>query len=231
MSRPQALMAIAALAALLAAPVQAGSLFGGHVVHEDEGSPMVTGSGKRVTQARNVSGFDSIQAKSAIELEITVGPQASTSIEFDDNLIQDITTEVRGKTLLIDSKGSWTAAKDPNVRITLPALNALSNEGSGEVSISGLDGGDLALRLIGSADIHAKGHVASLGVLLNGSGDLHLYDLSADTVKVRLNGSGDVEVTANKTLEAAIYGSGDIDYRGNAVVTRQVYGSGSIEKK
>ncbi len=231
MPRPQALLATAALAALLAAPAYAGSLFGGQVVHQEDNSPMVTGSGKRVTQTRNVSGFDSIQAKSAIELEVTVGPQASASIEFDDNLIQAITTEVRGKTLLIDSKGSWSAGKDPHVRITLPSLNALSNEGSGEVSITGLDGGDLALRLIGSADIHAKGHVASLGVLLNGSGDLHLYDLSADTVKVRLNGSGDVEVTANKTLEAAVYGSGDIDYRGNATVTQQVYGSGSIEKK
>ena len=231
MPRPQSLMAIAALAALLLAPAQAASLFGGHVVHEEDGSPMVTGSGKRVTQARSVSGFDSIQARSAIELEISVGPQASASVEFDDNLIQAITTEVHGKTLLIDSKGSWTAERDPHVRITLPALNALSNEGNGEVSISGFNGGDFALRLTGSADIHAKGHLASLGVLLNGSGDLHLYDLAADSVKVRLNGSGDVEVTANKTLEAAIYGSGDIDYRGNATVTQQVYGNGSIEKK
>lgn len=219
------------IAALLAIPAQAASLFGGHVVHDEDGSPMVTGSGKRVTQARQVAGFDSIQSKSAVELDITVGPQTSASVEFDDNLVQDITTEVHGKTLLIDSKGSWTADKDPHVRITLPALNALSSEGSGEASITGLNGGDLALRLVGSADIRAKGHVASLSVLLNGSGDLRLYDLPADTVKLRLNGSGDIEVTANKTLEAAVYGSGDIKYRGNAAVTQQVYGSGSIEKK
>lgn len=227
---PITALTIALCAALTCGGAAAGSLLGGRSVHSGDG-PVVAGSGQVVTQVRQLPAFDAIQAKSAIDVEVHIGPHAAVTVEFDDNLQKQISTEVQGKTLLIDTHGSWSADHDPKVRVTVPVLTALATEGSGSMLVDGLNGGDFALRLVGSGNIDASGKVASLGVLLNGSGDMNLAHLEAANARVRLNGSGDVHVNAGRTLEAAVYGTGDIHYRGGATVSSHIYGTGSIEKE
>ena len=219
------------LAPLLLAPAHAGSPLGGHSFITIGDGPIVTGSGHVVSQARQPGGFDAVQTKGAIDLDIAIGAQAAVTVDMDDNLQDLIRTEVHGGTLIIDSKGSWTADHDPRVHITVPALSAVAMEGSGATILKGLNGGDLALRIAGSGDIDAEGRVASLDVLVNGSGDAKLGALQTDSARVRVNGSGDVTVNVAQTLEASVYGSGDIRYRGNAKVSSHIYGSGMVEKK
>ena len=221
------LAALLLLAIPLAAPAQAGQ----HSSLTIGDGPVITGSGNVVSQSRQTGSFDAVQTKGAVDLDIVIGSQIAVVVEMDDNLQDLMRTEVHGRTLVIDSKGSWTADHDPHVRITLPALSALAMEGSGGAMLKGLNGGDLALRIAGSGDIDASGHVASLGVLLNGSGDARLGTLQADTAKVRINGSGDVTVNATQTLDASVYGNGDIRYRGNPRVSSHVYGNGTVEKQ
>lgn len=215
---------------LLAASAQAAPLLGGHSVHAGEG-PVVDGSGHVVAQARPLAGFEAVEMKSAIDVDIRIGPQTAVTVEFDDNLQPQIRTGLRGKTLLIDSQGSWSSDHDPKVHITLPALGAVASSGSGALRLEGLDGGDLALRLGGSGDMEASGRAATLALLLNGSGDMKLYGLRAANAKVRLNGTGDMELSVSGKLEAAIYGTGDVRYRGDAQVKSQLYGTGAVEKK
>ena len=219
------------LAPLLLAPAHAASPFGGHSSITLGDGPVITGSGHVVSQARQPGSFDAVQTKGAIDLDIAIGAQTAVTVDIDDNLQDLIRTEVHGGTLVIDSKGSWTADHDPRVHITVPALSALAMEGSGGTVLKGLNGGDLALRIAGSGDIDADGHVASLDVLVNGSGDAKLGTLQTDSARVRINGSGDVMVNVAQSLEASVYGSGDVRYRGNARVSSHVYGSGSVEKK
>lgn len=231
MPHPSIFSSVSILAiALWAAPALAGSLLGGHSVHTGEG-PMLAGSGHVISQARQLGGFDAVQTGSAIEVDVAVGPRAGVTVEFDDNLQQQISTGLRGKTLVIDSRGSWTSGEDPHVHVTLPALSALAVQGSGGATIRGLKGGDLALRLAGSGDIEASGSVDNLSALLNGSGDMRLARLQAGSAKVRLNGSGDVRLNASRTLEAGVYGTGDVRYSGGATVSSHVYGTGSVEKE
>lgn len=214
-------------AALLAGPAQAGQ----HASLTLGDGPVVAGSGNIVSQSRQTGAFDSVQTKGAVDLDIVIGAQTAVAVDMDDNLQALIRTEVHGRTLLIDSKGSWSADRDPHVRIVLPALSAVDMEGSGNAALKGLNGGELALRVDGSGDIDASGHVASLAVLVNGSGDARLGPLRADTAEVRINGSGNVTVNAVRTLEASIYGSGDIHYRGDPKVTSRLHGNGSVEKQ
>jgi hypothetical protein len=224
----QPLITLAALSlALLATPARAGE----HSSFTLGDGPMIAGSGKVVSQSRQTGAFDSVQTKGAVDLDIVIGAQTAVAVDMDDNLQTLIRTEVHGKTLVIDSKGSWSSDHDPHVRIVLPALSAVDMEGSGNAMLKGLNGGELALRVDGSGDIDASGHVASLAVLLNGSGDARLGPLQADTAKVRINGSGDVTINAAQTLEASVYGSGDVHYRGNPSVSSHVHGSGSVEKQ
>ena len=74
--------------------------------------------------------------------------------------------------------------------------------------------------------------LAHTGALLFGSGNVGLKSLVADDVSVRIAGSGDAKVTANKALGVSIAGSGDVEYSGNATAIRtSVAGSGRIVKR
>ena len=53
--------------------------------------------------------------------------------------------------------------------------------------------------------------------------------MKAKDVEAKVNGSGDVEVYASKSLYARVSGSGDIDYKGNpANVDKKTSGSGDV---
>jgi hypothetical protein len=193
--------------------------------------PAIIGSGHVVSQPRALSGFDAVQTLGSVDLDIEIGAQTAVTVDMDDNLQGQIRTQVQGTTLVIDSKGNWTSRHEPRVSITLPALSAVSVQGSGGTVLKGLKGGELALRIGGSGDIDAQGRVERLVVLIDGSGDARLGGLKADRVQARVNGSGDITVYAGRTLQATISGSGDIRYRGDAEVTSRVTGSGTVEKE
>jgi hypothetical protein len=51
-------------------------------------------------------------------------------------------------------------------------------------------------------------------------------------VTVSIAGSGDANVTANKTLSVSIAGSGDVVYGGSgALVKNSIVGSGSVKQR
>jgi len=218
--------ALAALALTAAAPASAGTV--DDIVHDLMG-PKVVGSGVIKTQTRKLDGFDVIESKGSMDLDIKLGSEYSVVVEADDNLFDVIRTEVRGSALVVDTKGSWTSRHDTVVHVTLPRLMALGLQGSGDVRIHDYSGDQLGVKIQGSGDIVANGRTAKLHLVIQGSGDADFSKLSADEVKVRVDGSGDAKVNAAQSIEATIHGSGDVTWSGGASkVDSQVYGSGEL---
>ncbi len=217
---------LATLALAAALPASAGTV--DEIVHDLMG-PRVVGSGVIKTQARKLDDFDVIESKGSMDLDVKLGSEYSVVVEADDNLFDVIRTEVHGRSLVVDSKGSWTSKHDTVVHVTLPKLMALGLQGSGDVRIHDYSGDHLGVKIQGSGDIVANGHTAKLHVVIQGSGDADFSKLPADEVKVRVDGSGDAEVNAAKSIEATIHGSGDVTWSGSAKdVDSQVYGSGEL---
>lgn len=62
-----------------------------------------------------------------------------------------------------------------------------------------------------------------------GSGSVLADRIEAETVKVRIAGSGDAKVHATKSLDVSIAGSGDVSYKGNPTkITQDIAGSGKV---
>jgi hypothetical protein len=230
MSLKPVLAAAAALLLWSAAPAaSAGSVT--EIVH-DMLSPGVTGSGVVKTQPRSLEGFDVVESKGSIDLDIHIGPKFAVTVEADDNLFDLIRTEVHGDALVVDSKGSWSTRHDTVVHVTLPHLLALGIQGSGDAHISDYSGDKLGVKIQGSGDVSGSGHAEQLHLVIQGSGDADFGKLEAEEVKVRLDGSGDAKVRANKSIEATIHGSGDVSWSGDASeVNKQIYGSGELIRR
>jgi hypothetical protein len=70
-----------------------------------------------------------------------------------------------------------------------------------------------------------------VNIQISGSGNADCGDLISDDATVRISGSGDVKLNANRSVDGNISGSGNISYKGSATeVKKHVSGSGKVTK-
>ena len=190
------------------------------------------GSGNLETVSIDLKEFNRIQSAGSADIFVKIGGSQKIELTCDDNIIDNITMEVRGKRLIIESEGSFSVSKSPRIDITIPELESMSIAGSGDVEIRGLDGGEFTYSVSGSGDLTAEGKVDYLELRLSGSGDMDTRKLIAREVDCKIAGSGDIEVYAAESFNGSISGSGDITLYGDPkYVDRFVSGSGSIRKR
>jgi hypothetical protein len=189
------------------------------------------GSGKLETEERTVEPFTSIDMSIGADLIITIGSPQKLTVTIDDNLLDNIRTRVRGKTLEIESHGSFSTKKNCVIEITVPSLEEIDISGSGEITLKDLDAKEFTFDMSGSGSFEATGKVEQLFIELSGSGEIDTRDLMAQDVEVDISGSGSAVVYAANSLDGDITGSGNIRYINEPEhVSTRVTGSGSIDR-
>ena len=183
------------------------------------GFQIVTGSGKIVTETRDVSGFTSITLNGIGDVYVTQGQSASLTIEAEDNLVPYFETVVQGSTLTIGQKPEYTGTnlrptKPIKFTVTLPELAAVTLAGSGNFIIGDIQTtGDFKISLLGSGDITTGDlEAANVNINLAGSGDVTLGAVTADAVSSTTAGSGNIsyqKINAT-TVGLSILGSGNV---------------------
>ncbi|MHC5039812.1 MAG: head GIN domain-containing protein [Planctomycetota bacterium] len=181
-------------------------------------------------ESRSVEPFQAIELRGSGEIFVSVGSEPSIVVEIDDNLLELITTRVRKGRLVISNDKSFITGIGLTVTITLPKLEDVVILGSGNVQIWGLENEDFTVKIAGSGDVKAVGKSQSVKVRITGSGDADLSELAAKEADVKITGSGDALVNAKEKLRGAITGSGDIGFLGDPEVESHVVGSGEVQK-
>jgi hypothetical protein len=216
-------------------------------------SETIRGSGKIVTEPRDMRGIHGVDLKNSGDLSITQGSTESLTIEGDDNIIPHIRTEIDGDRLIIrtDRGISIRPSADLRYRLVVKDVNWVGLSGSGAVSSGPLRCADLTVRLSGSGEmkfdelmaenlrseisgsgsITLQGRVNSQSVRISGSGDYSAPNLESQSGEISISGSGDSTLWVRNSLSARISGSGDIDYFGSPQVEKRVSGSGGVTKK
>jgi hypothetical protein len=205
--------------------------------------------GNRATQTREISDVSAVVLATSGSLRISVGDEPSLTISAGEAVLERLTTEIDGETLVIDLPGPWGGNLGRiEYDLVLPALDTVSIPGSGEVTgelapadrltidISGsgdvrvdpVDVSDVAVTIAGSGSVTLEGRTSTLAVSIPGSGDFTGANLAAATAVVSISGSGEAGVNVTRTLDASISGSGEITYLGDPSVTSNVTGSGDI---
>ena len=208
-------------------------------------------------EKRNVSTFSEISLRIPAKLYITQGDVQSVEITAKSSTLEEIITEVRGRTLNIKFPNKsifWNNFKPGKIEIhiTVPDIDGLSVSGSGDIlakevksriidlAVSGsgnividdLKTKRVAAAVSGSGDITIKnGGVADeLTVAISGSGNVNAEGFEASDVSIRISGSGNCSVTSNGNIKGRVSGSGDVNYKGNPSLDFSVAGSGRVKK-
>ncbi len=214
---------------------------------EDE---FLRGRGDIVSRTRPVGTFDAVSAGGEFEIFLTQGPAEDLLLEGQDNVLSELSTQVRNNKLIIKyDKNRVKISKPVRIYITTPQLTALSISGSNTVrSLTDWQVNDFDLessgntnihltlkgaqsidtRVSGSADIELNGEAVNHDIDISGSGNIKAFDLTTKEADISVSGSGKCEVTVIDRLKATLSGSGRVRYKGSPTVSTKISGSGSV---
>lgn len=189
-----------------------------------------SGGAAVVSETRAVAAFNAVELAGANVVTISVGAPQSVVVRAHPDQLGLITTQSSGGTLVIANVPTQHAIKGPmSVSVTVPSLASVSISGSGVVNMTGIHAASLTVTLGGSGVVDASGTATRLNVSVPGSGYVDLGGLMSRDVQAAVSGSGQIVVTATRSLDASVSGSGVIHYSGNpAQLTKSVTGNGAI---
>ncbi len=196
----------------------------------------IRGSGRLVTETRNLPALTGIQLEGDAEVEISKGNVQSVTVSGYENLVPVFLTEVRNGVLILRFADPYYTVRHNNIRIVvvIPDISSIRSNGSGTIGVGNFLGSpNLKAAINGSGNIViSNSSFDKLNLTINGSGNIHAFAADAKEAEAEIHGSGNIELTCLQKIKAHIYGSGNIDYRGSATVT-DVYisGSGRVRKR
>jgi len=212
----------------------------------------INGEGNIVTQTLDLPTITSLGLGIHGEVYLAQGSRQSISIEAQQNIIDNIKQNVKGRNWNIEFDKNVKNCEPIKIYITMADLDELSIGGSGkilgqskfsnlnnlELSIGGsgdiildVEATDIETSIGGSGTIELSGSGESLHISIAGSGDIIAFDLPVKNCEVSTAGSGDSQVNVSNSLEVSAVGSGDVTYIGNPSIEKSVIGSCKIRSK
>lgn len=190
------------------------------------------GSGALRTETRSVSGFSTVELTGIGDVLIQQTGTESLSVQAEDNLLPDLTSEVSDGTLRLGTKSgvNLRPTKPITYRLTVKDLTGLRVSGSGNQHATSIATPTLTVDISGSGDITAGGSADTQAVTISGSGNYNAAALASKNAAIRLLGSGDATLNVTATLHTELSGSGNITYSGTPEITTDNTGSGELRR-
>ena len=156
------------------------------------------------TETRSIESFDKINFKDFGTLILTQGEQESLTIEADEDLIDDLISEVRNGTLHLGLDDDWVSRVGKLVSSVFSSANGKVNYYLTFVSLEKINAS-------GKCNLKCESLKSdSLKVNVSGYGNLNIGQLETDTLKVNISGRGDFKAAGTVgQQEINISGSGD----------------------
>ncbi|MFO1241504.1 MAG: head GIN domain-containing protein [Sphingomonadaceae bacterium] len=223
--------------------------------HAEGGAASSSAIGSRTFAVAN---FDKVALQGSDNVNVLVGKDFSVSAKGPEDELERLEILVDDGVLKIGRKSgsSWhigwsRKSDDVTVTVTMPAIQAASLAGSGDMTIDSatsdsfkssvagsgnlkigkLEAKSADLSLAGSGDIVIAGKVGTLEISGAGSGNVAASALEAETADISLAGSGNVDARATGSASVSVMGSGDVTIFGTDKCKTSKLGSGSVSCK
>jgi hypothetical protein len=201
-----------------------------------------------------IGNFDRVQISGPFKVGVLVsGEPAQVRLSGPPALLADAIVKVDGDTLTIrfreGARWSWNPGSGVNVFVTAPSLVsarvqgsaqveidqvrgdtfAAATDGSGTITLRGLDSGNVLFATGGSGGIIAEG-IARQGIYaVGGSGSIDAKRLRVENASIAIGGAGSIYADVSRTANVSVGGSGRVDVVGGATCIKQPAKSPLIE--
>jgi hypothetical protein len=195
-----------------------------------------SGSGTKVTQVRELSGFNQVHNTTRLEVNVLVGEEEHVEVTVDDNLQDFVEVEIVEDALWVRTTAPLRYSGEGRVDVVLPRLVGASLSGSGTLVVEGRQQAeDVTVSHSSSGRMSLCTDVRTLEASHSGSGDLSLCvpeggePLGQLTLHAR--GSGETRWRGGvETAQVEHLGSGRMVLSGaGAQLTLTQEGSGDVD--
>lgn len=198
---------------------------------------------KERSEDRNVRNFDAVKVSAGIDLYISMGDNESVRVVADDDVIDDVKTEVRGGTLHVYMKSNnswfnifnWGNTASRKVYVTAREMKSIEASSGSDVKsentlrgdmlkVSASSGSDVNLDVVykeislsssSGSDARLSGKAKYFRASSSSGSDINARDLETQICRVNVGSGADATVTASEELEANASSGGDVRYYGN----------------
>lgn len=192
----------------------------------------IHGSGTVASEARGVEGFSGVDVSNVFEVEITAGKDFSVEVQADDNLLQYITTEVRGGVLHIETIEGIKSKSPLRVIISAPEISSINASGASKIVASGVANSALEIDASGASKLKIAGDVIELKIDVSGASTVDADSLKSRVASVDASGASSVSVNVAEKLASHASGASKVSYSGNpSSVEKDVSGASKITHK
>jgi hypothetical protein len=180
---------------------------------EEMGFGCIRGNGDLTTENRIVSDFNGVELNGSFTVYVDSGEETSILVEADENLLDEIRTQVRGNNLIVETYRDrcLNSKNDITIYVTTPEIEEIVLNGSGRIYCDYFE-------------------TPKLQVDLNGSGSIFIDYIYTNDAELELSGSGSIRGTVDTySADIQVDGSGIIRLDGSAHhADMDITGSGSI---
>ena len=196
------------------------------------------------TEIRNVSSFNGIKVSTGIDLYITMGTVEEVKIVAEDDIIDNLITEVKDGTLRIYMKQSnnwfnWNSGNQTRkAYVTVKELQKIdASSGSGVQSENMLKGENLEVKASSGSDVtldiyyksfsldtssgsdaKISGKTKNFKAEASSGSDINAQDLESSICRVSVSSGSDASVDVTDELYAKASSGADVRYYGNPQV-------------
>lgn len=186
--------------------------------------PSIQAANSQKTETRTVNSFNAIDVSSGIDLYLKMGTTEEVKVVADDDVIDDIVTEVKNGTLHIYmEKGNlfnffnFGRSSARKVYVTVASLKRI-HASSGSDVVLDVVYKNVSLDASSGADIKMSGKAKTVRASASSGGDINARNLEALVVHANASSGADVAVHATGEIYGNASSGGDIGYYGNPSV-------------
>jgi hypothetical protein len=224
------------------------------VVHElstepDNDRTKIKGSGKTVSEVRELPNFNSITMNTAGLVKITSGENQYLEITVDENVLEYIKVYVEEEVLIIEIEEKVSISNfELTVDIVMTDLRSLVTNSAGSIrslnqfeedkinlminsagSISlDLKANQLNSMINSAGSLFLRGQVTHHNTILSSAGNVSAFDLGTETTTVLINSAGNAHVNVSELLDVTINSVGCVYYKGNPQIIQNINSIGCV---
>lgn len=196
----------------------------------DENKVDIIGSGNIIEDTRMLSSFNSVTIDGIIDISITQGQSPSVIVKADDNVIDQIITEVTNDNLNIELVSGNYNNVSLEVQLVMPQIVMLNRAGTGQASLDNFNNiSTLEIIKSGTGNIMMSGIGQNLDIEKDGTGSINGFGFEVDACDISSSGTGDIEITCLTSLTGSLNGTGDLLYKGSpSLILVEENGTGEV---
>ncbi len=195
--------------------------------------PYERGSGHVTTVARSLGAFHAVTAAQGVRVALSAGASSGARVTVDDNLADNITTEVRDGILHVEVSGSIETATPLDVAVTTSTpLDGISVGTGASVDTEDVSAGALAVSVSTGASIRAGGRASTIDLSVDTGATADMRNVEAGSAEVHVSTGSTAYVNVGASVRGDCTGGSTLHVRGApATVDVAADVSSSVERE